>query len=102
MRLAKHAKAVAAIEAERAALDVRARRDAACAWDGPSAANAVARAACPPPPPPRHVEASPATLALVQAENERLRRRVAELDAPDALRRTPGSIFGRLCDAADL
>ena len=70
-RLAKHAKAVAAIEAERAALDVRARRDAACAWDGPSAANAVARAACPPPPPPRHVEASPATLALVQAENER-------------------------------
>ena len=28
--------------------------------------------------------------------------RVAELDAPDALRRTPGSIFGRLCDAADL
>ena len=35
-----------------------------------------------PPPPPRHVEASPATLALVQAENERLRRRVAELDAP--------------------
>ena len=81
-RLAKHAKAVAAIEAERAALDVRARRDAACAWDGPSAANAVARAAFPPPPPPRHVEASPATLALVQAENERLRRRVAELDAP--------------------
>ena len=81
-RLAQHAKAVAAIEAERAALDVRARRDAACAWDGPGAAKAVARAAFPPPPPPRHVEASPATLALVQAENERLRRRVAELDAP--------------------
>jgi hypothetical protein len=87
-RLATHARAVAAIEAERAALDVTARREGACAWDGAGAAKAVARAAYPPPPPPppprppRGVEASPATLALVQAENERLRRRVAELDAP--------------------
>ena len=90
-RLATHARAVAAIEAERAALDVTARREGACAWDGAGAAKAVARAAFPPPPPPppppprpppRGVEASPATLALVQAENERLRRRVAELDAP--------------------
>ena len=75
-RLAKHAKAVAAIEAERAALDVQTRGRGRA--DGPSAANAVARAACPPP--PTAARRGLAGDARARAGRERrLRRRVAEL-----------------------